>query len=458
MSQRSEVKAGAVVIIAAIVLILVYIFVWGPGRLGRSWDLRVIFPDAQGLTGGEPVRISGVQIGVVKEVSLNGNHEALVTLSIRNDITLYKNYTFTIATGALVPERYVEVHPAEVGGDTKELTSESVARGLTTPGLQDIVVAAHDLLGQLEQTTASVNQLIGDPEIAKSTKAMVQQLDIASAQAAQMMTTLNALSRNSSPEISQAVTRLSQASSEASKAICAIAQQLKNSSAPEDLESAVKAANESLQNAREITASLKQLLGDQEVQGDFRASMANVKSMSDQLLEASKNIKDITGDVKAGSPHIKSIAEKTDALLGDANKLKERFKPPKVDARFDFREYPKTHQTSADANFDLLFGGGRSSFRIGVSDIGEKNDVNLQQGKTRGGKTLRYGLVRSKLGLGGDLILGPRAQLSLDILDPNDLRADVTGEIGLSDSTGLIFGVRDVWGKDLNFVGARFGR
>jgi len=458
MSERSEVKAGGVAIGALLILILVYIFVWGPGRVGRSWDLRIVFPDAQGLTGGEPVRISGVQIGLVKEVTLNGNHEALVTVSIGDEVTLYKNYTFTIATGALVPERYVEVHPAPVTGDIPALTRDSVARGLTSPGLQDIVVAAHDLLGQLEEATSSINRLIGDPAIAQSTKEMVNQLSIASEQAAQMMTTLNALSQTSSPDISKAVAQLSLASNEASKAICTIAQKLQQSSAPGDLEGAIKAANETLQNARDIAANIKELLGDKQVQGDFRASLDNVKLMSDQLLEASKNIKDITADVKAGTPHIKSIAEKTDSLLGKANNLKDRMTLPKLETRFDFLAVPKAHDYLTDANLDLLFAGGKTSFRLGVAAIGEQNEVNLQQGRRLGKARLRVGLMRSKLGVGGDISLGPRAGLSVDILDPNKVRADVTGEIGISNSTGLIFGVRDAWGENLRFVGARFGK
>jgi len=95
---------------------------------------------------------------------------------------------------------------------------------------------------------------------------------------------------------------------------------------------------------------------------------------------------------------------------------------------------------------------------LGVADIGEQNEVNLQQGRRRGNQAFRYGLMRSKLGVGGDIYLGGRSQLSVDVFDPNEVRADVTGAVPLTDSTRLIFGVRDVWGDNLGFVGARFGR
>jgi len=216
--------------------------------------------------------MSGVQIGEVKEVTLNANHEAMITLHIRNNVPIYKNYTFTISTGALVPERYVEVHPMPVTSTTQQFKPGAVTQGLSTPGIQDIVVSLHQMLAKLQNTADSLNQIIGDPEVITSTKAMVQQLEIASREAAQMMLTLEALSRESAPDISRAVDQLAQASAEASKAIYYLSQRIETSSAPDDLEAAVKAANESLQNARDITAELKGLLGDKELQGDFRVA------------------------------------------------------------------------------------------------------------------------------------------------------------------------------------------
>jgi hypothetical protein len=51
--------------------------------------------------------------------------------------------------------------------------------------------------------------------------------------------------------------------------------------------------------------------------------------------------------------------------------------------------------------------------------------------------------------------------LSLDIFDPNRVRADITAEYlfsGPAGGWGVIFGVRDTFGEDIGFIGARYGQ
>ena len=65
MSRLSEAKVGAIVVIAVLILAAVGYYILGPGRAGEAWSMEVIFENARGLTGGEPVRMAGVQIGIV---------------------------------------------------------------------------------------------------------------------------------------------------------------------------------------------------------------------------------------------------------------------------------------------------------------------------------------------------------------------------------------------------------
>ncbi|GAH80486.1 unnamed protein product, partial [marine sediment metagenome] len=93
--------------------------------------------------------------------------------------------------------------------------------------------------------------------------------------------------------------------------------------------------------------------------------------------------------------------------------------------------------------------------RLGMDDIGEENDVNVQIGDRQDRYTLRYGIVRSRLGFGVDFSLPRRTTLSLDIFDPNNLRADLLANIPVvpgRDDWNILVGARDL-GEDELFVG-----
>ncbi|NIM04749.1 MAG: MCE family protein [Armatimonadetes bacterium] len=449
MSRLSEAKVGAIVISALVVLVLLSYFFLGPVRARGVWPLEIIFEDARGLIGGEPVRMAGVQIGVVEEVSLSANGKASVRVLIKDHVHLYENYVFTVSSGALVPERFVDVQSVSPVEAAKELTPGAVVEGLERPGIPEIMNAAHSMMTRLEQTAASVHSVVSNPAVEKS----VEQLEISTREAAKMIKNLESLVAEARPHLAETARHIAVAGEETQKAASYLSARIRQSSAPDEIEAAAVAAKEAAENARETATSMKALLSDQTWQDDFRTSLANFREISENLREASE-------DVKEGTPKIKSIIERADSLMTDASQWSDRLKPPEVETGFDFLNSSRADRSFTDARFDLSFAGRKKSFlRLGVADIGELNQVNFQAGRRLGNNNLRYGLVRSKIGAGADLSLGQGGRLSLDFFDPNRLRADFTMEypLGGEDGWGLIFGMRDAFGEDWGFVGGRLG-
>jgi len=462
MSRLSEVKVGMLVIAALLVLGGVLYFLLGPGKVGRAWPLEIVFEDAKGLTGGEPVRMAGVQIGRVREVSLAANRKASVRVLIRQGIPLYDNYLFTISTGALVPERFVDVEPVSIAEGGKELRPGDTVQGLESPGLQEIVTTARGMLRQLEQTAASVNAIVGDPAVVRATKTALAHFETTARQAAAMMANLEGISREARPHLTKAAQEIALASEEAKAAVSHLSARIQRSTAPEEIEAAAAAAKEAAQRAREIATGLRELLAEPGWQGDFRASLANFREMSESLKQAAANLRAASEEVKESAPRIRNVAERAEGVLGDVGQWKERLRPPQVKPNFSFLASPRAERSLTDASFDLSFAGEPRRFlRMGMADIGEENQVNLQAGRRLGDRSLRYGLVRSKLGVGADTPIVGEGRLSIDVLDPNRLRADLTADYplgGRESGWGVIFGMRDAFGENLGFAGARFGR
>jgi phospholipid/cholesterol/gamma-HCH transport system substrate-binding protein len=93
------------------------------GRLelmgGRSYSLYAEFEKAGGIKSGAVVEIAGVQIGKVKNISLD-NYQALVDMSIDNYVKIQEDAIASIKTKGLIGEKYIQITP---GGSDKILTA-----------------------------------------------------------------------------------------------------------------------------------------------------------------------------------------------------------------------------------------------------------------------------------------------------------------------------------------------
>ncbi|MFQ5906040.1 MAG: MlaD family protein [bacterium] len=125
MAKRAvEIRVGALLIAAALVLFLGY--TWYSGyRFGRSgYHVRVHFPDVTGLQVGDDVRVSGVMKGKVKSIKLMAE-EVEVVMWLDDEVRLHKDATFAIMDVALISgTKYVAVRPG----------TSSVALDLEQPG------------------------------------------------------------------------------------------------------------------------------------------------------------------------------------------------------------------------------------------------------------------------------------------------------------------------------------
>ena len=77
-TNSNAVRAGAFIVITAIISLAVVIVVSGPGRFAPKNDYVAMFPldaDIQGMRAGDDVRLGGARVGSVKEVEILDDQE-----------------------------------------------------------------------------------------------------------------------------------------------------------------------------------------------------------------------------------------------------------------------------------------------------------------------------------------------------------------------------------------------
>lgn len=86
--NSNEVKIGVTVIAAIIIGVLGFRFMHGVPLFRTSNEISSIFPKVNGLTSGKSIKLNGVDIGSVKNITLEPNHGDSVLVSMNIDMNV----------------------------------------------------------------------------------------------------------------------------------------------------------------------------------------------------------------------------------------------------------------------------------------------------------------------------------------------------------------------------------
>lgn len=110
--NRSEILAGAAVLLAAGAFLVYSGFASGIGQTADSYALKASFRSVDGITVGSDVRLAGVKVGTVTALSLNPQtFFADATITLRRDIELPSDSAILISSEGLLGGNFVEIQP-----------------------------------------------------------------------------------------------------------------------------------------------------------------------------------------------------------------------------------------------------------------------------------------------------------------------------------------------------------
>jgi phospholipid/cholesterol/gamma-HCH transport system substrate-binding protein len=204
--KNNTIKVGLMVTLASLVLILSF-YIIGKNRhlFGSNCELKVRFSQLDGLDAGNNVLFSGVQAGTVESLTLINDSTVEVTLSIDEKIQpfIHKNALASIGSAGLIGNKVVNISPGKGesplvrSGDelgvVKSFDKEQMLTTLskTNTNLAQISEIVKKTVTRLD--SSNIFKIIGDKELGTSIRSTFGYINSASANADNMMRSLNGL-------------------------------------------------------------------------------------------------------------------------------------------------------------------------------------------------------------------------------------------------------------------------
>jgi phospholipid/cholesterol/gamma-HCH transport system substrate-binding protein len=178
----SQLKVGILVVVASITLATLIVLMSGGGMFTSKIVLKSYFPDASGLSQGAPVRLSGVDIGNVKEIRVVPDHpeapvEVTMKVNTKYDFFLRKDSQTILSTAGVLGQTYINIDSSTA--KDRPVQDGDILKSKDAPGYDDVVRSANSSLQNMdvllkrldrivsfvESGQGSVGKLIYDPSL-----------------------------------------------------------------------------------------------------------------------------------------------------------------------------------------------------------------------------------------------------------------------------------------------------
>lgn len=454
MRHGAEVKVGLITLLAIALLAVFTYYVRGSLSGRHTYTVFVTFANARGLQQGDSVRMVGKKIGEVVKVGITPPPlKAQVMLLIDKQYPVFKNYTFQIAAAGLFQERSIEVIPTAPGAEGLLLADQATVPGEAAPDLADMLRSAEGVMASFQGTAEQLQEVLGNKDLLAGVQRALASFADAADAGSRVAEITATLAERTEPEVTRILAELGQASSDLQETTGKIRQTIAEGTALDDMEATAGNVRELSKHLAEITGGLDELTSAPETKQELRESLAAIHDAAASLKRIGADMEVFSGELKKAAPSVPKVAKEAEQLTATVAGLQESLKPPSVHADFRVLYSGGAGRSFSTGNLDFSYPQAPRRFlRLGVDDIGEESNANVQLGEHQRTGSLRYGLVRSRLGLGFDFDLPRRGRLSVDLFDPNSLRSDVLLQTPLGRSDwALLMGGRDL-GKDDRFV------
>lgn len=303
LKLSAEAKVGLFVLGGILILVYMSLRIGGI-RFGREegYTLYVSFASASGLDKDAAVRVAGVEIGKVRVIELRGNR-AYLTLHIRPDIKLGKDFTAVLTTKGLLGEKYLELIPGSPNAPPLK-EGEEITRTISYADMDKLMTILSDVAVDIKKVTETISHVFGGPEGEASLKNIIKNIEDISFR-------VNRLVAVNDEKLGRIMTNIDEFTGV-----------LKNDG-PQisaDLKGAIRNMNEAF---AKTSANLNQLIDEN--RGDLKEGVGNLKVAAVKLQEAMDNINKLTKDVgpqvKETMDSLGSITKKIDKGEGTLGKL-----------------------------------------------------------------------------------------------------------------------------------------
>jgi len=251
-----EGKVGAFVI-AGLVLMGTAIFLLGDYTFEKRYPLYVRFHDVANLTKNAPVKLSGVEVGQVRDIELEDN-QAKVICSIRKGVEIFRDSEFTIGSTGIIGSKYLQV-------DQGHRDKGVLGSGESVQGVDPM-----DVQKALTKALGSMQSLLDDLQKEGPRGSLTSNLKDTVANVREMTANLNDLIESTKPNLEKAMARAD--------------------GITEKLDALLAKSNQMMAGLATDKGAVGALIHDEKVKQDVKDTIASVK-------EAAGTAKDVFGRI-----------------------------------------------------------------------------------------------------------------------------------------------------------------
>ncbi len=108
-----ETIIGTIIIFFSIIFLFVFFRSNSSDYISESYKLKAQFLKVGGIVVGNDVKLSGVKIGTVSDVSLNNDYFAVIEFYINNKIKIPENSTIMVNSEGILGNKYLSIIPGD---------------------------------------------------------------------------------------------------------------------------------------------------------------------------------------------------------------------------------------------------------------------------------------------------------------------------------------------------------
>jgi phospholipid/cholesterol/gamma-HCH transport system substrate-binding protein len=173
--MSNEAKVG-IFVVAIIITFIVLLYKIGDLGLPRkdTYTITMVFSTVEGLKTGSQLELAGVQVGSVKEITLNRDYTAVVTAAINEDVKVPIDSTASIATKGVLGDKIIIIRPGS-SNNTLE-PGGNLARTTIPPPLDTLLEQVGNIASNLTELTGSLNSTLGDEDMMRGILTSIRRL------------------------------------------------------------------------------------------------------------------------------------------------------------------------------------------------------------------------------------------------------------------------------------------
>ena len=329
----SELKIGIVAVVAIGMAVMFVIAVGGQG--GFSWEqyeLITKFPDVKGLKSGAVVRVAGVEVGKVDEVTLTGSEvEVRLKVNEENKSRITENSRATIGSLSLLGEPVIDILPSTEGRQLQD--GDFLPAGRAPGQLADVAEGATQALQQvtgimqdIRGGKGTVGKLFTDDQVYREVNTLIASAGVVATELARGKGTMGMLVRDPAAytRLNNALGYLQDSLQRISAGEGSLGKLLKDEALAKNLTSATANFDQIGARLNRNDNTMGRLLTERELYDRFNSLTGRIDALTEALQKGEGSAGQFLKD-KQLYDHLNSAASEMRQLIADIRKDPKKY-------------------------------------------------------------------------------------------------------------------------------------